>query len=65
MIIPKKLKKQDNVSKTLVEVENRLYRGDSKQKIATDLKIPLYWVTESEMDMEWCPNFNRDCKNEA
>lgn len=60
-----KQKKQDKFPKVLTEIDKRLTRGESKHKIATDLKIPLHWITESEMDMDWSPNFNLDKSNEA
>lgn len=37
----------------LKEIEKRLSQGDSPSKISKELGIPLHWVTETEMDMEW------------
>lgn len=60
-----KQKKQDKFPKIWTEVEKRLHKGECKYKISNDLKVPLYWITESEMDMDWSPNFNRENSNEA
>jgi hypothetical protein len=37
----------------LVEIEDRLAGGQTPQEVAKTLNIPLHWVTETEMDMEW------------
>lgn len=37
----------------LKEIEKRLSRGDRPEKIAKELGVPVHWVTETEMDMEW------------
>lgn len=37
----------------LIEIETRLARGQTPQEVARVLNIPLHWVTEAEMDMEW------------
>lgn len=37
----------------LIEIERRLASGQTPQEVAKTLNIPLHWVTEAEMDMEW------------
>ena len=37
----------------LIEIERRLAYGQTPQEVAKTLNIPLHWVTETEMDMEW------------
>jgi DNA-directed RNA polymerase specialized sigma subunit len=41
------------IEKVLKEIEKRLSRGQSPTEVAKALGIPLHWVTETEMDMEW------------
>lgn len=41
------------IKQILLEVEDRLASGEKPEHIAEKLHIPLHWVTEAEMDMDW------------
>lgn len=41
------------MKQVLMEIEERLARGQKPAEIANVLGVPLHWVTETEMDMEW------------
>lgn len=41
------------IKQIVVEIQERLESGIEPKKIAEDLCVPLSWVTEAEMDMEW------------
>ena len=41
------------IQNVLLEIEDRLANGQKPSEIAKTLGVPLHWVTETEMDMEW------------
>lgn len=41
------------IKQVVTEIHERLELGETPAKIATDLGVPISWVTEAEMDMEW------------
>ena len=46
----------------VIDIEERLSSGESPEQISKILGIPVNWVTEVEMDMDYS-EYNRVCED--
>lgn len=46
----------------VIEIEERLVSGQSPEQIAKLLNVPLNWITEVEMDMDYS-EYTRVCED--